>query len=77
MASNPAKPVAKSLHTVTVMVQIARLHEANGVGANLLDAGEARQKQLSAAMATLGLAGRDDPYGLEAAASRQLGKESL
>lgn len=77
MASNPAKPVAKSLHTVSVIIQVARLHEANGVGSNLIDAGEARTKQVSEAMATLGLAGRPDPYNLAGAALAQLNKESV
>lgn len=57
-----AKPVAKSLHTVTVIVQVAGLH-----------AGTPAQR-VAAAMATLGLAGREDPYGLAAAALRQLSK---
>ena len=49
------KPVAKSLHTVTVIVQVAR---AMG--------------SLPMALSILGLAGRPDPYGLAAAAAKQL-----
>jgi len=52
------RAVAKSLHTITVLVQVARLH------------GEFQTKQypkeklIASAMETLGLAGRPDPYGL-------------
>lgn len=67
-----AKPVAKSLHTVTVLVQVARLHAANGVGANLTDGAAATEKALDAAMDTLGLTGREDPWGTRAAALKQL-----
>lgn len=61
--SKQDKPVAKSLHTVTVIVQVARLYMANG---------NKRDEALAQAMETLGLAGRDDPYGLAAAALKQL-----
>lgn len=50
------KDVAKSLHTVTVLVQVARANGGN----------------LDLAMTILGLAGRPDPYGLKAAALKQL-----
>jgi hypothetical protein len=52
---NTTKDVAKSLHTVTVIYQVAKLYidHCNG-------AGEAVQ----AALDVLELAGRPDPYGL-------------
>jgi hypothetical protein len=50
-------PVAKSLHTLTVLQQVARLH-MSALGVN--DPAAA----MSAALQTLGLAGRPDPYGL-------------
>jgi hypothetical protein len=51
------KPVAKSLHTITVLVQVARLigrHEPEFTP----------QGCVNAAMRELGLANRPDPYGL-------------
>jgi hypothetical protein len=55
------KPVAKSLHTVTVIVQVARQFQ-KGFSTD----------PLGDAMECLGLAGRPDPYGLAAAALKQL-----
>jgi hypothetical protein len=56
-----ATPIAKSLHTLTVLQQVAGLiHDVTGV--NDLEAA------LDGAMARLGLAGRPDPYGLRARA---------
>lgn len=55
------KPVAKSLHTLTVIQQVARLHT-----------GSTPEQRVEFAMETLGLAGRPDPYGLAAAALKQL-----
>jgi hypothetical protein len=50
-------PVAKSLHTLTVLQQVAELiHDLEGV----TDPAEALDK----AMIALGLARRPDPYGL-------------
>lgn len=60
--SDNQKAVAKSLHTITVLQQVAKLHiatgafTANGIPNN---AGA-----IALAMETLGLAGRPDPYGL-------------
>jgi hypothetical protein len=60
------KPVAKSLHTVTVIVQVAR---------RVLDtSGYSTDEALDIAMDCLGLADRPDPYGLAAAARKQLDK---
>jgi len=60
---NTQKAIAKSLHTVTVLVQVARLHAQLSIGKSKPDA-------MAAAMQTLGLAGRPDPYGLEEKALR-------
>jgi len=58
------KPIAKSLHTITVLQQVAAaMVEA---GAN----GPGDPKGIHAAMVVLGLAGRPDPYGLEEKALR-------
>lgn len=63
-----AKPVAKSLHTVTVIVQVAQLHRySSGKGMK-------PENAIADAMATLGLAGREDPHGLAAAALKQFSK---
>jgi hypothetical protein len=61
-------PVAKSLHTVTVLVQVARLHET-------LSSGFSRVEIMAKAMETLGLAGRPDPHGLEEKALRMMDKK--
>ena len=54
-------PVAKSLHTITVIVQVARaLEDARGFS-NIENA-------LDAALIALGLYKRPDPYGLRAKA---------
>lgn len=61
-----AKAVAKSLHTITVIVQVARLHmESNG---------QDKTAGVAAAMETLGLANRPDPYGLAEKALRMMDK---
>lgn len=59
------KPIAKSLHTLTVLQQVCRLHESKGNG---------RAMAMTLAMETLGLAGRPDPYGLEEKALRLMDK---
>ena len=66
MANKTEKPVAKSLHTITVIVQVARLHMGD------MKAADAKPVAIARAMETLGLAGRADPYGLAAAALKQL-----
>lgn len=55
------KPVAKSLHTLTVLQQVASINQRY-CGIN--DPAEA----MALAMVDLGLAGRPDPYGLQARA---------
>lgn len=63
----PSTPVAKSLHTLTVLQQVATL---------MLDLGGYNdiETAMDAGMARLGLAGRPDPYGLRAKALGNLGK---
>jgi hypothetical protein len=59
-------PIAKSLHTLTVLQQIATLmQQLSGIN----DPAEA----MDAAMIALGLAGRPDPYGLRALALQRMG----
>lgn len=62
--SKASKPVAKSLHTITVIVQVAKL--CRGIHGGTVEAA------LESALVTLGLAGRDDPYGLAKIALNQL-----
>lgn len=62
--SAAVKPVAKSLHTVTVIVQVARLHQRLN--------NETRDSAVTSAMIALGLHDRPDPYGLRDAALKQL-----
>jgi hypothetical protein len=57
------RPVAQSLHTVTVIVQVARVYIK---GFYTVD------QALELSLETLGLAGRPDPYGLAAQARKQL-----
>lgn len=66
MSTKADKPVAKSLHTITVIVQVAKLHAAQA------ETTLNKETAVALAMATLGLAGRADPYGLAAAALKQL-----
>lgn len=57
-----SKPVAKSLHTVTVLMQLARSLQASGeryTGPNVA---------IDEAMGILSLNGRPDPHGLRAKA---------
>ena len=63
MPTNP-KPVAKSLHTISVIVQVARNERQRE---NLTN-----KAAIEEAMGILGLAGREDPYGLAAKALAQL-----
>jgi hypothetical protein len=62
---DPTRPVAKSLHTITVIVQVTKLHQTL-LQTNSFD------EALGRALETLGLANRPDPYGLAAAAMKQL-----
>jgi len=58
-----ATPIAKSLHTLTVLQQVAALiHGNDHMTAPYLEA------SMDKAMTVLGLAGRPDPYGLRARA---------
>jgi hypothetical protein len=49
-------PVAKSLHTLTVLQQVARIY--------LRTTCSGQEAALDCAMVALGLAGRPDPFGL-------------
>jgi hypothetical protein len=62
------KPLAKSLHTVTVLVRVALNEKHNSAMSN----GHA----VCAALAILGLANMPDTNGLEAQAIKQLNKLS-
>jgi hypothetical protein len=53
----PSTPIAKSLHTLTVLQQVAKIMRELG---GLNDP----ETAMAAAMDALGLAGRPDPYGL-------------
>jgi hypothetical protein len=68
MTNKTDKPVAKSLHTITVIVQVARMH----LSGRELTAGN-KDIAITVALNILGLAGRADPYGLAAIARKQLG----
>lgn len=67
---NTQKDIAKSLHTITVLQQICRLHQSLAIG-------KSRPDCMAAAMVTLGLSGRPDPYGLAEKALRLMDKESV
>lgn len=58
-----AKPVPKSLHTVTAIVNVAKCFVGMGMS---------KQDALDGAIGTLGLSGRDDPYNLAEQALKQL-----
>lgn len=59
------KPIAKSLHTITVLVQVAKLTSALRDGLTI-------DKALAGAVEALGMEGREDPYGLIDKARDQL-----
>lgn len=77
-----SKPLAKSLHTVAVLVRVAKLHLPStpfAGGNNYRDIrsfshAERCAMAVAEAMETLGLAGMPDDYGLVAAAIKQLSK---
>ena len=77
-----SKPLAKSLHTVTVLVRVAKLHLPSAPfagGNNYRDIrsfshAERCAMAVAEAMETLGLSGMPDTYGLVAAAIKQLNK---
>jgi hypothetical protein len=61
------KPLAKSLHTVTVLVTVCRLY---------MDRLDSPEAAMTEALSDLGLAGKPDPYGLAAQALRLIAKGS-
>lgn len=66
-----SKPLAKSLHTVTVLVRVAKLH------LNRIGDGDAQTRNMLAityALDTLGLNTLHDQYGLIGQALKQLNK---
>jgi hypothetical protein len=66
------KPLAKSLHTVTVLVRVAKLHLSHR---RLMgSAAEAHAYAVGQALETLGLSDMPDSYGLVQAAIKQLNK---
>lgn len=66
-----SKPLAKSLHTVTVLVRVAKLH-LNRIGDG--DAQTRNMLALTYALDTLGLNTMPDTYGLIDQALKQLSK---
>ena len=70
--SASAKPLAKSLHTVTVLVRVA-LHAQRKYPAN---APMANDCAITVALDILGLTGQPDSYGLALQAEKQLSKFS-
>lgn len=61
------KPIAKSLHTVTVLVRVARLLLKRDLAFSNVEA-------VNGALQVLGLDDMPDTYGLVAAAIKQLNK---
>lgn len=66
--STKTKTLAKSLHTVTVLVNVARLV--------LRDNGGSAEEAVADALQVLGYEGALDPYGLASAAAATLIKET-
>lgn len=62
-----SKPLAKSLHTVTVLVRVARLLLKRDLAFSNVEA-------VHGALETLGLSDMPDTYGLAAQAIKQLSK---
>jgi hypothetical protein len=61
----PTKPLAKSLHTITVLLRVAELHQKMNAGMPAADA-------MKRTVDVLGYTGAEDPYGLVATALKQL-----
>lgn len=61
--TTPIKPIAKSLHTVTVIVQVAR---------GFIETGSSPADAVDAACGILALTGREDPWNTRAQALKQL-----
>jgi hypothetical protein len=68
------KPLAKSLHTVTVLVRVAKLYRSSRDWSAGGTAQEANAYAVSQALEALGLADMPDDYGLAAQAIKQLNK---
>ena len=64
--STKSKSLAKSLHTVSAVVAVAKLHLQNGL--SYTSAPLCHQAAVRAALRTLGYADASDPYGLAARA---------
>lgn len=64
-----SKPLAKSLHTITVLVRVARDVKSR-INCDSFYA-------VNAALAILGLDELDDQYGLVSAALKQMGKTAV
>lgn len=62
-----SKPLAKSLHTVTVLVRVATMLKKRDLAFSNTEA-------VHGAMQVLGLSGMPDDYGLAAQAIKQLSK---
>lgn len=65
--SKSEKPIAKSLHTISVIVQVSRFIRDN-------DLSLTREQALEDAIVALELNGKPDVYGLKSAALKQLYK---
>jgi hypothetical protein len=61
----PTKPLAKSLHTITVLLRVAELYQQN-------DAKLSAAAAMTKALTTLGYLHAEDPYQLAATALKQL-----
>lgn len=69
MPDEPNRAVAKSLHTVTVIIQVAGYMHASGAAKSVAGA-------IASAMTVLGLNGRPDPYGLADKATAIMNKDA-
>jgi hypothetical protein len=69
-----SKPLAKSLHTVTVLVRVAKLYRSSRDWSAEGTAQEANAYAVSQALEALGLCEMPDDYGLAAQAIKQLSK---
>lgn len=64
--TDQSKPLPKSLHTVTAIVRVARYVQSRA------RPGASTKEAVEAAVYILGYTNVDDPYGLAAAAIKQL-----
>lgn len=72
--TNSSKPLAKSLHTVSVLVKLAGVARTMGRNSGIVASKLTDENCVTEAMIMLGIDQLADPHGLRAAAVKAMGK---